>query len=273
MSHMRVIVTGANGFIGKRLVETLSHVWDVVEVDKNNMWELLQWEILEWNDVECIFHLGAISDTTSTDPMMVNSHNVNYTISLFMLAASKGIPVKYASSASVYGMCQDTFNPLNFYALSKLTVDYWVQQHLADFSHIQGFRFFNVYGPGEEDKVERGQASPISTFAHQAKTEGKIKLFEGSDQYHRDFVHVDDVIHAMLDNNKDSGIYDLGTSVPISFEDVGRLVADKFKVPIEYIPFPEHLRGKYQEFTKAKKEGWPVNFRSVRSYVKNDFVS
>ena len=35
---MRVIVTGANGFIGRRLVETLSHVWDVVEVDKNNMW-------------------------------------------------------------------------------------------------------------------------------------------------------------------------------------------------------------------------------------------
>ena len=70
MSHMRVIVTGANGFIGKRLVETLSHVWDVVEVDKNNMWEILNWEILEWNDVECIFHLGAISDTTSTDPMM-----------------------------------------------------------------------------------------------------------------------------------------------------------------------------------------------------------
>ena len=60
----------------------------------------------------------------------------------------------------------------------------------------------------------------------------------------------------MLDNNKDSGIYDLGSSVPISFEDVGRLVADKYKVPIEYIPFPEHLRGKYQEFTKAKREGW-----------------
>ena len=97
MSHMRVIVTGANGFIGKRLVETLSHVWDVVEVDKNNMWEILSWEILEWDDVECIFHLGAISDTTSTDPMEVNSYNVNYTLSLFMLA-SKGIPVKYTSS-------------------------------------------------------------------------------------------------------------------------------------------------------------------------------
>ena len=120
---------------------------------------------LEWDDVECIFHLGAISDTTSTDPLEVNSFNVKYTISLFMLCSSKGIPVKYVDHPfSVYGMCQDTFNPLNFCTLSKLTVDYWVQQHLGDFSHIQGFRFFNVYGPGEEDKVERGRVSPISTF-------------------------------------------------------------------------------------------------------------
>ncbi len=269
MSHMRVIVTGANGFIGKRLVETLSHVWDVVEVDKNNMWNILDWEILEWNDVECIFHLGAISDTTSTDPMMVNSHNVNYTISLFMLAASKGIPVKYASSASVYGHSFTEVNPLNFYALSKLTVDYWVQQHIGDFSHIQGFRFFNVYGPGEEDKVERGQASPVSTFAHQAKTEGKVKLFEGSDKFFRDFVHVDDVISVMLDNNKASGIFDLGTSSSTSFESVGRLVADKYDVGVQYIPFPEHLKGKYQSMTRAKDEGWGINFKTVESYVKN----
>jgi ADP-L-glycero-D-manno-heptose 6-epimerase len=73
----------------------------------------------------------------------------------------------------------------------------------------------------------------------------------------------------MLDNRKNSGIFDLGTSIPISFQDVGNLIAEKYKVPIEYIPFPEHLRGRYQEFTKAKNEGWPVNFRTVKSYVKN----
>ena len=54
-----------------------------------------------------------------------------------------------------------------------------------------------------------------------------------------------------------------------SFQDVGNLIAEKYKVPIEYIPFPEHLEGKYQEFTKAKNEAWPVNFRTVKSYVKN----
>ena len=269
MSHMRVIVTGAKGFIGRRLVDTLSHVWDVVEVDKDNMWDILNWEILEWNDIECIFHLGAISDTTATDPMEVNSHNVNYTISLFMLAASKGIPVKYASSASVYGHSLTNVNPLNFYALSKLTVDYWVQEHIGEFSHIQGFRFFNVFGPGEEDKVERGQASPVSTFAHQAKTIGKVKLFEGSDKFFRDFIHVDDVISVMLDNRKPSGIFDLGTSCSTSFENVGRMIADKYDVGIQHIPFPEHLKGKYQSMTRAKDEGWGIKFKTVGDYVKN----
>ena len=269
---MSVIVTGSKGFIGKRLVEKLKHVWNVIELDQNNCWQCLDWDIKQWKDIEVVFHLGAISDTTASNPMMVNHYNVNYTISLLMIAASKGIPVKYASSASVYGMTQTIMNPLNFYALSKLQVDYWVQQNIQDFSHIQGFRFFNVYGPGEEDKVKRGQASPVSTFAHQAKTQGVIKLFEGSDQFFRDFIHVDDLIVAMMDNMKGSGVYDLGTSVPISFEEVGKLVANKYNVDIEYIPFPEHLQGKYQEFTKAKSEGWPVNFRTVKDYVENGLV-
>ena len=139
MSHMRVIVTGAKGFIGKRLVEILSHVWDVVEVDKHNMWEILDWEILEWDVVECTFNLGAISDTTSTDPMMVNSSNVNYTISLFMLAASKGIPVKYASSASVYGMCQDTFKMYG--AILMMSGAYC----LATEAHVRGDVIYRLF--------------------------------------------------------------------------------------------------------------------------------
>ena len=37
--------------------------------------------------------------------------------------------------------------------ISKLTVDYWVQDHIKEFKHIQGFRYFNVYGEGEEEKI------------------------------------------------------------------------------------------------------------------------
>ena len=119
---------------------------------------------------------------------------------------------------------------------------------MGDFSHIQGFRFFNVYGPGGgQGREDRDHLSvPLYIIA---KTQGKIKLFEGSDQY-RDFIHVDDVITCMLDNRKDSGIFDLGTSVPISFQDVGNLVAEKYKVTYRIHSIPLNIfKGKYQEFT------------------------
>ena len=265
---MKVIVTGASGFIGKRLVSKLNQVWEVVEVEQNDCWFFLE-HFTEWDDVECIFHMGAISDTTASDPIKINYFNVTFTLDLFKIAIAKGIPVKYASSASVYGMTQTIMNPLNFYAQTKLMVDTWVEQNIKDFNHIQGFRFYNVYGPGEEDKVERGQASPVSTFAKQAKETGKIKLFEGSAQFFRDFIHVDDVIEVMLDNDKGSGIYDLGTSKTTSFEEVGECVADRYNAEIEYIPFPAHLKGKYQEFTKAQDEGWKIDFIELQDYVQN----
>ena len=64
-----------------------------------------------------------------------------------------------------------------------------------------------------------------------------------------------------------SGIYDLGTSNPTSFQEVGELVAKKYNGTIEYIPFPEHLKGKYQTYTCAKKE-WDNKFMSVKEYLQ-----
>jgi len=118
---MKVILTGSDGFIGKRLKQKLEQVWEVVEVEQNDCWMFLD-HFTEWDDVECIFHMGAISDTTASDPVQINYYNVTFTLSLFQIAIAKGIPVKYASSASVYGNGVSQFNPLNFYALSKLTL-------------------------------------------------------------------------------------------------------------------------------------------------------
>ena len=115
-------------------------------------------------------------------------------------------------------------NPLNYYALSKVTVDYWVLDHINEFKSIQGFRYFNVYGDGEDNKGD--QASPIHKFTDQIKKTGKLKLFEGSEMFFRDFVCVEDLVAIVLSNRKKSGIYDLGTSEPISFKDVAEYVAE-----------------------------------------------
>lgn len=208
--------------------------------------------------------MGAISNTTETDIDKIYKYNIDYTIKLFETAIHYQIPVKYASSASVYGNTKD-LNPLNYYSLSKATVDLWVEDNKHKFSRINGYRFFNVYGPHEDHKGN--QASPIHTFTKQAKETGVIKLFEQSSEYYRDFVYVGDVIDCMF-INKNSGIYDVGTSNPISFEEVGHIIADKYNARIEYIKFPEHLKNKYQYNTCARKD-FDHNFITVKEHVKD----
>ena len=257
-----IILTGDEGFIGKKFLEKLTGK-DVIKVEKRNSWHFRTFN--EWHKVELILHQGAISDTTCTNLKAINHFNVEFTQWLFEQAIRYEIPIKYASSASVYGNTSDIINPLNYYAISKVIMDYWVQDNIDKFKLVQGFRYFNVYGEGEEHKED--QASPVSKFTKQVKDTGALKLFEGSDRFLRDFICVDDVVDIVLNNDKPSGIYDLGTSNPTSFQEVGELVAEKHNGIIKYIPFPEHLKGKYQTYTCAKKE-WDYNFTTVKKYLQ-----
>ena len=258
-----IIVTGSKGFIGQNFLKALKDK-EIKEVEKNDSWHFRQ-TFNDWNKVELILHQGAISHTTSTNLKALQHFNVEFSQWILQQAIKYQIPIKYASSASVYGHTLTDMNPLNYYAISKLTVDYWIQDHINEFSFIQAFRYFNVYGEGEENKGD--QASPISKFTKQVKEDGKIKLFEGSDKFLRDFVFVDDVVDIVLNNDKPSGFYDLGTSNPTSFQEVGELVAEKYNGIIKYIPFPEHLKGKYQTYTCAKKE-WDYKFTTVKEYLQ-----
>lgn len=262
MAKNLIILTGASGFIGKNFKSELENV---IELDAHNCWQFLS-SFDRWNEVNLILHQGAISSTVEMDIDKIHTWNVRYTLELFDYAIKYQIPVKYASSASVYGNQQGIFNPLNYYAISKLQIDYWVLDNIDKFSSIQGFRYFNVYGNGEENKGD--QASPISKFTKQIQETGKLKLFEGSDKFFRDFVCVDDLVEVVLNNEKESGIYDLGTSNPVSFQHVAECVARKYDGEIEYIPFPDHLKGKYQDYTCAKKEWSDYNFISVEDYLK-----
>ena len=261
-----IILTGSQGFIGKKFLKALQDAGkEVIEVEKNDSWHWRK-NFYNWKDVECIIHQGAMSSTTNTNLKQIFTYNIEYSEWLFEQAAKNDIPVKYASSASVYGNQQGIINPLNYYALSKVTTDYWVQDHIDEFPLIQGFRYFNVYGDGEEHKGD--QASPVSKFTNQIKEDGKLKLFEGSDKFLRDFICVDDIVDIVLNNEKESGIYDLGTSSPVSFRHVAECVAKKYNGEIEYIPFPEHLKGKYQDYTCAKKEWGDYKFMTIEDYLQ-----
>jgi ADP-L-glycero-D-manno-heptose 6-epimerase len=107
-----------------------------------------------------------------------------------------------------------------------------------------------VYGKFEDHKGD--QASPYSKFRKQAET-GTIKLFEGSSNFRRDFVPVETVIdvHKKFFDITESGVWNVGTGVAKSFEDVAQQIASETGAKIEEIPMPEHLRGGYQTYTRA----------------------
>jgi len=243
-----IVVTGYQGFIGKEFTQTLWHQ-NLYRVEMSYCFQFLD-EFKDWKKVHLIIHQGAISSTVEKDINKIHKYNVDFSIKLFEKAIEYDIPVIYASSASVYGNKKDaSINPLNYYALSKATVDYWVQDNIDKFRKIQGFRYFNVYGDGEEHKGD--QASPVSKFTWQIKKQGYLNLFEGSDRFYRDFICVKDVVRLALNNNKPSGIYDLGTGHPVNFQYVAEQVAKKEGGEIRYVPFPDHLKGKYQDYTCA----------------------
>ena len=266
-----IILTGYQGFIGKAFARKLSHK-EIYRVEVEGAFDFLE-QYEDWDKVELIIHQGAISSTVETDVDKIYKYNIDFSIKLFEKAIEHQIPVKYASSASVYGkMLTGIMNPLNFYALSKVTVDYWVQNHIDEFKSIQGFRYFNVYGEGEDHKGN--QASPVQKFTEQIKETGKLKLFEGSHMFKRDFICVDDLVEVVLYNNRPCGIYDLGTGNPITFQEVANLIATKYNGEIEYVPFPDHLKGKYQSYTCAHMD-WlklgelPYQFKTMEDYVKD----
>lgn len=258
-----ILITGSSGFIGKNFLRYLNENAICVEQkDADHFIDTFD----DWNSIKLIIHQGAISHTTEKNINKLHHYNVDFTLKLFEKAIEYQIPVKYASSASVYGNTNGEINPLNYYAITKLQIDYFVQDNIEKFSLIQGFRYFNVYGEGEDHKGD--QASPFSKFKKQIKETGKLKLFEGSDNFLRDFVCVDDVINVVLNNKMSSGIYDLGTGTPTSFQTVAELVAKKEGGTIEYIPFPDHLVGKYQTYTCANMNWCDYKFKSVEEYLK-----
>ncbi|HFC53135.1 MAG TPA: NAD-dependent epimerase/dehydratase family protein, partial [Gammaproteobacteria bacterium] len=108
-------------------------------------------------------------------------------------------------------------------------------------------------------------------------------LFEGCDGYgdgeqRRDFIHVEDVCAVnlwFLEHPAQSGIFNLGTGRSQSFNEVARAVIDFHgSGEIEYIPFPEQLRGRYQSYTEAdisalREAGYDRPFMGVREGVRS----
>jgi ADP-L-glycero-D-manno-heptose 6-epimerase len=224
--------------------------------DKHQL-SLYEWgeEPPEFEGLDWCIHLGAISSTAETNVEKIMKQNHDFSCLVLMACQMNAVNLQYASSASVYGLGQNfkedsPKSPQSPYAWSKYLFDRHIESQKFGNILVQGFRYFNVYGHHEDHK---DQPSPYHMFTKQAKETGVIKLFEHSDTYLRDFVPVEHVIDIQQKffNVKESGIWNVGTGRPTSFESVARMIADRYGASVEYIPMPEHLEKQYQKYTCA----------------------
>jgi len=250
--------------------------------------------------IDAVLHQGACSDTMETDGRYMMDNNYRYSRALLEACAEQRVPFLYASSAATYGVGprfvedRGAERPLNVYGYSKFLFDQIVRRRLPHATHqIAGFRYFNVYGPREAHKGR--MASVAFHNDRQLDADGRVKLFEGWAGYgdgmqQRDFVSVEDVVKVNLHflDRGTSGIYNLGTGRAQTFNDVAMAVVNSRRrrdglAPlalarlvdegaIEYIPFPDALKGKYQSFTQAdihrlRAAGYDAPFLTVEEGV------
>lgn len=303
-----IIVTGGAGMIGSNIIKSLNDNGfnDILVVDNlkdgKKFKNLVDLDITDYMDkedfitqimagddfgtIDAIFHEGACSATTEWDGKYMMMNNYEYSKEVLHFCIEREIPFLYASSAATYGDT-DTFieereyeGALNVYGYSKQQFDNYVRRLWADaeahgetVSQITGFRYFNVYGPREQHK---GSMASVAFHLNNQMNAGEApKLFEGSDQFKRDFVYVGDVaaVNLWFLENGVSGIFNCGTGRAEPFRAVADAVIKHHgKGEVQSIPFPEHLKGAYQEFTQAdltklRAAGCDVEFKSVADGV------
>ena len=287
-----VVVTGAAGFIGARLVDALAaRGRRVGSVDQLGYFEsrpehaavdfglrLPPEGLVDWlrnrTDIEVIVHLGACTDTRETDQNKLTRMNVASSQQLWRYAVEARVPFLYASSAATYGAGELGYDddeallprlrPLNLYGESKQQFDLWAleQERLGSAPPAwTGFKFFNVYGFGERHKGT--MASVVLHAFDQISRSGRVRLFKShrsdiADGHQaRDFIAVEDVVAVMMtliDRPIPRGIFNLGTGQARTFLDLARAVfaAGSWPEQIEFIDTPPDVRRHYQYFTQAR---------------------
>lgn len=273
-----ILLTGVNGFIGHALLNYLNklNINNSIIIDTkysskldNNKYYMFTnsyKDCLSYYPIKAIVHLGAISDTLEKNTDKIQKYNIDSTKQLFDLSQQYNIPFIFSSTAAVYG---NSGVPLNLYAESKLKCEDYINNKAVI------LRLFNVYGYDESHKGR--MASTIYHWYGQIKKYKKLKIFNNSDKYFRDFIYVNDIC-SVIDffiNNYQPGIYDVGTGIPCSFEILADLVINTIGYGHkELIEMPNDLLLQYQKYTCANLNnlilaGYNKTFVSIADGVKN----
>ena len=253
-------MTGGAGFIGSHLIDQLAKLdcsivaFDNMSkgrlenirgpLDRGNV-KLIRGDIRRYlavksvvKGVDYVFHAAAMIE--SCNPTMGNSliHETNVTGTLNLLAASSGSDVKrliYFSSAAVYGEPsilpvseEAQTNPISFYGVSKLAGEYYCKLFNSAYGlRTISLRLFNVYGP----RQGHGPYAGVVTNFVDRFLKGKRPIIYGDGLQRRDFIHVSDVVRAMITaasskRHLDGGVFNIGSGRAITIGSLARRLAD-----------------------------------------------
>ena len=252
----KVIVTGTRGFIGKSLAFQLERDGYLVTQFDDSYFLNLNWgekllQILESMNYDAVFHVGACSDTleTNVDYMMTRNYESTKIIMDWCIKNNK--PMIYSSSAANYGT--NNLYPSNLYGWSKYVGEGYVISNGGI-----ALRYFNVYGPGEEDKGKMASVA-YQMFIKNVKGE-KIVLFPKKPQ--RDFVYIKDIvsanIHALENYEELCGkYYEVGSGTARTFEDVLNNMGIEYNYTSEDV-----IPNGYQFYTCSNKIKWMKGWES-----------
>lgn len=235
----KVLVTGSNGFIGRNLSKHLGKLGFTVKLLDSDYFNELDWQnsllgLVNDFDPKVIFHVGACSNTMELNVQYMMEQNYQSTKLISDWCKDEKRNLIFSSSAANYGI--NGKYPSNLYGWSKYVAEDYVRKNGGI-----ALRYFNVYGPGEENK------GAMSSFLYQAyvnRNQGeKVLLFPGGPT--RDFIYIKDVVGANLyamENFLDlaGAYYDVATGCSRLFEDVLNFAgiefaySDESKIPIGY---------------------------------------
>lgn len=266
---MKILVTGGAGFIGSHLINKLIELGHDVNVldnltigDKSRVNEkanFIKGDIREELDIkksmngcEAVFHLAAISNVRESNED--ENFKINYigARNVFIIAKKLGAKIIFTSSAAVYGNAKIPnkenieCNPISDYGKNKLKAEKFLENAFI-------VRMFNVYGPNGN--------SVINDFCKKTKIGKKITVF-GSGMQTRDYIHVDDIVEALIIGLDNEGIYNIANGEEISLLSVideientsGEKIEPEFTIPNE-----SEIKRSKADISAIKSLGWEPN--------------